>query len=230
MKNSTPALWAYIFSIILVLFAEVFNCDLLLTLTKPIIIPAIFTYYFQTKKRPLNYGLFLILGLNFVTDMIFLIHFENEIYHAIYLKSISYIIFIYLILKDMQISKIKLSHFIYSFFILIGFFTLFYFMLDLLSTSNKILTFLFTFYGIILVLLSTIVGFNFMVLKNLKNTFAVIMCGCFIISDFCFAVHYKFNELPIFHYFNLAMQFLSYYYIIRYINTNNSVQNSFATY
>ena len=51
MKDSRPSLILFIVAGTLALVAKIFNLELLMIIAKPMVIPAIFYYYLQTKTR-----------------------------------------------------------------------------------------------------------------------------------------------------------------------------------
>lgn len=220
MKISTITLWVYAVSVVLVLIAYIFDNELLKILFKPILIPSIFYYYYLIKKtEAVNKVLITALMLNFITDMVFLIELDYEIYYAIFLLFLNNLIFIYLSIDQLKTIKYNFKSVLYAFLILIFFIAILGLISELIFTTNILLNIFYTVYGFVLVILSTIIGYNYFNEKSLKNLFGLIMCGCFIFSDSFFAISIKFPEFKLFEFINIFFQSISYYYIVRYANS-----------
>ena len=67
MKDRNPSLILYIAATILVLVAKVFDDEVLMLITKPMVVPAIYYYYLQTKTRDVNVVFSVAVWLFFIT-------------------------------------------------------------------------------------------------------------------------------------------------------------------
>ena len=217
MKPSTPALIAYLISSFLAVLGIVSDNDFLVLLMKPVIVPAIFFYYMQTRRTKVNW-LFLIAMLSsFIADMIILFQLENGDIPIILLNLLMYLIFFYFAIKDMPYRNLTVFNFFYFILIVCCFLSILYFVLDLMTGLDSFLHYLLIVYGILLSLLSSVIVFNHIKLLYLKTFYAVIMCICFVTSDIFFAVYNFYLKMEVFTIFNLTVQFASYYYMVKYI-------------
>ena len=83
----------------------------------------------------------------------------------------------------------------------------------------------FVFYGILLSSLSALICYNHLNRPTLRSYYALLMCICFIISDVFFAIYNFYLKIEIFISLNVTGQFVSYYYMVRYIGTPNDLIN-----
>ena len=86
---------------------------------------------------------------------------------------------------------------------------------------NNHITFL--AYGILLIIIATISIFNYLVNPNINSLNLFSMSLCFLISDlfYCFD-KFVFSSF-LFDIFNLATQFLSYFFMVKFFNTRDSL-------
>lgn len=217
MKPSTPALIAYLIASFFAVVGIVAKNEFLVLLMKPVIVPAIFFYYLQTKKTKVNW-LFLIAMLSsFIADMIILFQLENGDIPIVLLNLFMYLIFFYFAIKDLPYKNLTVFSFFYFILIVCCFLGIVYFVLDLMTGLDSFLHYLFAVYGVLLSLLSSVIVFNHIKLLRLKTFYAVIMCICFVTSDIFFAVSNFYLQMDVFVIFNLTVQFASYYYMVKYI-------------
>lgn len=219
MRDSIPALILYIVAVIIALLGIVFDNENILLFSKPVIVPAIIFYYVQTTKIKINW--FFIIGLlcNFFDDIISLLNFGNTIYFIITFNFINFLILLYFRIKDVELNYISSKRKIYIIMAtLINSFILF-FVLNLINIENETLNFVLYIYGFILWALVSISAFHFYSSYSLRNTFAAIMSGCFIVSNVSYAVYNFYVNIEIFKILNLIMQSASYFYMVKYFTS-----------
>lgn len=217
MKTNNPSLFLYLFASVFAVFGIVIGNDLITLLMKPMIIPAILYYYFQTKRGKINWLFLIILLSNFISDMLVLFELPDGNIQIALLNMFSYLIFIYFTTKNVSLKNIPNISFFYFILIVIGCITILYVVLGLMSGLDDFSNNLYIIYGIILSALASIIGFNHLNQQSEKTFYALIMCICFIISDVFFAVYNFYLNLEIFIVLNVTIQFVSYYYMVRYI-------------
>ena len=222
MKTVSPSLILYLTASFFAVLAIIVNNDLLLLIMKPVIIPAIFYYYLQSRKEKINFIFLLILFCNFISDMIVLFELPEGDFAITLLNMCSYLMFIYFNIKDILIQNTSRLKFVYFLLITLGCFSILYVVINTMSDLDNSSLNLYIVYGVILCVLSSIIGLNHLNQPSEKTFYALVMCICFIISDVFFAVYNFYLSMQIFIILNVTAQFVSYYYMVKYV-TNNSL-------
>jgi len=217
MKISKIALQLYLFSSILTVMAVFFDWKLVEFIVKPIIIPAIFYYYTQVNKNKFSVVLAILLVLNFASDMVAVFDYENKGEIVIALNLIANLILIYFFISDFFSLKNfdkrnlpQLSIFLVSFLIIT------YIFLTLISGLNIVKLFYYIVYGVVLSLMATVTIQNFITSNSLKSFYAMLVSIAFIFTDTFYVIYNFYLPMKIFLLFNLAIQFGSYFYLVKY--------------
>ncbi|WP_309608924.1 hypothetical protein [Flavobacterium sp.] len=219
MRDSIPALILYTIAVIIAVLGIVLDNEILLLFSKPVIVPAIFFYYVQTTKISINWFFTIGLFCHFLDDIISLLNFGNTIYFVIIFNAVNFLILLYFRIKDIEPNFINSKRKIYILMAtLINSFILF-FVLNLINIENETLNFSLYIYGFILWALASLSAFHFYSSNSLRNTFAALMCGCFIISNVSYAVYNFYINIEIFKILNLIMQSASYFYMVKYFTS-----------
>ena len=219
MKDSIPALILYIIAIIIAVLGIVLNNEILLLFSKPVIVPAIFFYYLQTRKVAVSWLFTAGLLANFLDDIISLLNFENTIYFIISFNAINFLILLYFRIKDIEPNFVSHKRKIYIVMATLTNSFILFFVLNLINIENETLNFIIYIYGFILWALVSLSAFHFYSSYSLRNTFAAIMCGCFILSNVAYAVYNFYINIEIFTVLNLIMQSASYFYMVKYFTS-----------
>lgn len=216
MKPSSPAFFVYLFASFFAVIGIVIKNDLLVLLMKPIIVPSIFFYYIQIKKRKIDWLFLIALLLSFIADMIILFELEDGDIPIALLNMGMYLVFLYFSIKEMPYRRLSVFNFPSFLLIVIGFLIVSFIILDMMTGLDSFMHSLFLIYGIILSLLASIIVFNHMKFLNIKTFYALIMCMCFVTSDVFFAIYNFYLKMEVFTIFNVSAQFASYYYMVKY--------------
>jgi hypothetical protein len=220
MKNSRPSLILFTIAALLVMVAKIFELDQMMLIVKPIVGPAIYFYYLQTrKKRKTNLLFSTAIWSFFVADMVIILYPTRGITAIMVCCMISYLILIKFAIEDCKKIKINSFNLVMTSLSLL---LLSYVVYSLLVMSmDKIVgNFpLYLLYGIILVGLGIISVINY--LSNTRTTFSYfcIMALCMIASDFFFCIHSYIVKMPLIDHINLFAQFVSYYFMVKYFNS-----------
>ena len=223
MKDSKPSLYLFFIASILVILARIFDFEKVDWLLKPTIIPAILYYYLQTKTSKTNYLLLLVFLFFFIGDMIILMFPNGKLDWVLLSFAFGYVLLLYTVIKDFRFVKFKKIIILYT--LIIAFFLLLLLneILDLPVEEiiNNHITFL--VYGILLIIIATISIFNYLVNPNINSLNLFSMSLCFLISDlfYCFD-KFVFSSF-LFDIFNLATQFLSYFFMVKFFTTRSSL-------
>lgn len=223
MRDSRPSLILFAVAAILVVIAKIFEFDQLIWVVKPIVVPALYYYYLQTKRKPRISLLFSIaIWLFFVADMIMILYPNKGIIAIMYCCLVSYLILIKFAIDDCK--RIKFSAFNIMIIILL-LFLLSYIVYSILTLSmgNIVEGFpLFLLYGIVLIALGVIAVTNYLSNGNVAFLYYCLMAICMIISDFFYCIHKYVFEMPLIDHTNLFVQFVSYFFMVKYFNARKS--------
>ncbi len=225
MKSSaSPALVLFFIASCLSIVGVFFKIDSLVLVMKPVIVPSICYYYLQKEEFKVNWLFFLAIFCSFISDMIVLFKLPEGDFSIAIFNILLYLIWIYFLLKDMGVKMVNPKFIFYFVFIVLSFFSITYTVLGLMSSLDDFMINVYMVYGCVLSVLSSIAVFNHFLKLTEKTFYGLIMCFCFIISDVFFAIYNFYLKMEVFVIFNLAAQFISYYYMVKYI-TFNKVNN-----
>jgi hypothetical protein len=217
MKTRQVALALYIITCVLTVVGTIFDNDILVMLTKPAVIPAIFFYYLSIKKRqPVDNFFVWLLVLNFIGDTIALLKIEDETKFIMIPFFLSYVI-----LLKFAISDVRKMHFsIYGLLFAIGIFSflmyILYELIELFRDTNNDLVIPVIIYGIVLGIFAAIAVYCFYA-RNSTFTFYLLMTALLsIVSDVFYIMFSLIFHFPSFNYFELTIQLFSYFFIIKY--------------
>ncbi len=223
MKVNYPSLILYVLATIFAIVGVSFNCEAFELIAKPMIVPAIYFFYVQLCKGEVNLLFTIAVFFSFTADMLVLINLPNSTLPIAFFNICMYLIFTYFILNDIGIKNFTNKKSIP----LLGFSVFFLFVLsvvlDLMKDIDQLEFNVFVFYGIILSVLSALICYNHLNKSTLRSYYALLMCICFIVSDVFFAIYNFYLKIEIFISLNVAGQFISYYYMVKYITSANDL-------
>lgn len=223
MKDSRPSIILFIIAGTLALVAKIFNYEDLMIATKPMVIPAIFYYYLQTKTRRTNLLFSLALWLFFISDMVMVLFPMTGMFWIMITSMTSYLIMIRFALSDRAALKFSAFNvvFITLLLILLG-----YFVFTILSLNIEGIVShygMYLAYGIVLILLATVAAANYLSDNSTIYLHLSCMALCMVISDLFFCIYRFMIDLPIIDYINLFSQFMSYFFMVKYFNARKKV-------
>ena len=209
---------------VLAIVAKILDFEDLMIATKPMVVPAIFYYYLQTKTRRINLMFCIALWLFFVSDMIMVLFPFTGMRWIMITSMASYIIMIGFALTDR--ASIKFSPFNIVFItlllLLLGYFTFTILSLNIESIVSNYGMYL--VYGIVLTTLAAVSAANY--LSDNSTVFLHLSCMalCMVVSDLFFCIYRFMIKLPVIDYINLFSQFMSYFFMVKYFNTRKKVR------
>jgi hypothetical protein len=223
MKDSLPSLILYIVAGALAIIGKATGSEMLLLVTKPMVVPAIFYYYLQTKSRNVN-ALFLVgLWAFFIADMIMILMPRTGILYIMACGMVSYLVMVYFALKDCK--PIRIGSFNILFFgvttLLLG-----YVILEIVNLDVPIILNNYAFhvaYGAILLLLVAVSTFNYLTNNTTAFLYLCAMALCMMVSDLFYCIDKFVYKMPVIDNINLLSQFMSYFFMVRYFNTRRAV-------
>lgn len=216
MKTKTIAYYLYFIACVTALFAIIIDSELLLLVSKPMIIPAVYFYYL-TKAKKVDFLFTLVILLNFIGDTIILLKIKDPLFVMVpyYL---SYLILIWFIVVDILKTKgINMTNILLSLLVLIGHAFMLYLVLDLQTMDGKKFILPFSIYGVTLSLMVTLSVYNYLSDKSISGFYMLIACGCCLVSDVFYVLYNEHFHIPILSYINSAMQFFTYIFLVKYM-------------
>lgn len=220
-----PALFVYFVSSILAIIGFVSRNESLLLIAKPIIVPAIFYYYLQRTRFKLDWLFTIAILSSFISDMFVLFKYEDEHIPIAFLNMFVYLIFLYFLLKDVVFNQEYLKRSLYFVAITAGFLIILYIMLDLIKDVDTFSSHLYVVYGLVLTVLATLSVYTYIFDQNIRSFYALLMCICFITTDIFYTIFNFYLQMQVFIVVNLIAQFVSYYYMVRYITAKKIKKN-----
>ena len=228
MKDRNPSLILYIAATILVLVAKVFDDEVLMLITKPMVVPAIYYYYLQTKTRDVNVVFSVAVWLFFIADMITLLYGPGGILYVMGCGIASYLLLSYFAMTDAVVPRLSVVNaaFLVALTAVLG-----YWLYTILSMNIETINAHYTFYlayGIVLVLLVAVSAFNFLSRSTPVYLNLCLMSLCMLISDLFYSINKFVIEIALLDHLNLFAQFVSYYFMVRYfVDRRSSVSETF---
>jgi len=223
MKDSTPSLILFIVAGSFALLAKIFNLEDLMIATKPMVIPAIFYYYVQTKTRRANWLFTTALWLFFVSDMVMILFPYSGMPWIMVTSMTSYLIMIKFAVSDRTTLKFSAFNVV---FITLLLFLLGYFVFTILNLNEEGIVSnyaMYLAYGIVLTTLAVVSAANY--LSDNSTVFLHLSCMalCMVVSDLFFCIYRFMIKLPIIDDINLFSQFMSYFFMVKYFNSRKKV-------
>ncbi|NMH29135.1 lysoplasmalogenase family protein [Flavobacterium silvaticum] len=216
MRARKPALWLYFSACILTVLAGFLNDDVLMTIAKPVIIPAILFYYLSAKKEPFNiwYGVFLL--LTFIGDTLVLMHFQNEILVIMLPYVLSYALLLVFMGRDVARLKFRWGGFAMATFVFFLIVAIAYTLISFLDPGRSGLVLPVAGYGVVLGIQCAMAAYHFHGSSS-NMSFYMAMTALFnCVSDIFYVLFTLI--LSVKHYLgvDLALQVFSYYFVIKY--------------
>ncbi|MGX7666160.1 hypothetical protein [Flavobacterium pedocola] len=229
MSKLTPALVLYCVASFIFIFSIVFEMGTLSMLFKPMIVPAIYFYYWQQSNGKVSVIFSVILLMFYCGDMMILIQLDNLFVPLMIMNLIAYVLLFKFLIEDLIALRENRIHSSNLFSIII--FTLF--LLSLLYVGLKLIFdtssenySLITIYGLTLFLLGLQTVFLYILNNSKSNIFLAITVLCFIMSDLFYVLYNYYYDLSIFTYINVVCQVASFYFLVNYILSRKAISQN----
>jgi hypothetical protein len=222
MRDSKPSLILFFVAGALALTAKTFNMDLLMLVTKPMVVPAIYYYYLQTKRRKTSLLFTIALWCFFVADMVMVLFPVTGMLAIMTFCMISYIIMLKFAIDDCNVVKFSLFNIVFLSLLLILLsyilFTILNLNIDDIVSNYSV----YLLYGIILILLVSISAFNYLSDNSAIFLHLCSMALCMLVSDLFFCISRFIVPLPVIDHINMFSQFMSYFFMVKYFNSRKN--------
>ena len=226
MKDSRPSLVLYIAASVLVILGKIFDFEVLMLIVKPMVVPAIYYYYLQTKTTKTNFLFSVVLWSFFVADMIMLLYSKTAIVSIMICGMISYFILILFAIRDRPPLTVNAFNIIFLTLLLSLLSYILFTILNLRIEDIVRNYIVYLVYGISLIGLVLISVFNYLQQSTTAFLHLCSMALCVLISDLFYAINQFVIPLPVIDHINLLAQFLSYFFMVRYFNSRNTLMNT----
>lgn len=219
MAKNNAALYVYIFAGIMFLLSIIFENEEIALVFKPVILPAIFFYYYKEVKGDINNLFVASLFLFFVGDMLYLISLDDFFEIGLMVFLLPYLVVLIFNIRDLLIilkkkdNKKKDITFLFVFVILLG---VLFQVLNNIDIHTKTEFVFYLLFGLELVLMGVIASMCYYNSNNRANILMLITVGLFIMSDLFFIMNKNIYSLMIFQVLNGISQTLSYYFYVKY--------------
>lgn len=223
MKDSRPSLILFIVAGTLALLAKILDMEMLMIVAKPMVIPAIFYYYLQTKTRRTNLLFSLALWLFFVSDMIMVLFPVSGMPWIMITSMASYLILLKFAVSDRANLKFSAFNviFITLLLILLGYilFTILNLNVDGIVTNYV----MYLSYGVVLIMLVAVSAVNYLSDNSAVYLHLSCMATCILVSDLFFCINRFMIQLSVIDDINLFSQFMSYFFMVKYFTARRKV-------
>lgn len=216
MKTSKITLYTYFLCCIIAITADIFKFDGITLFIIPLVIPALFFYYYTETKR-ISILICIFLLSNFIGDFLVLMDFENELYYVIPPFFVSNLIIVIMMIKNIE--KFKFNIFNIFSLTIIGLFltyilSLFLYLFSIEEMSIQIQVAVF---GILIIVLVLLASYNIICEINIANLFLMMCASCVLISDVFYLVYNYQNQLQVLDSIHFSCQLFSCFFFIKYI-------------
>jgi hypothetical protein len=217
MRTRKVALGLYITASFIAVLATMLGNDVLLILSKPVVIPAILFYYLAIKRQqPVSILFLAVLILNFIGDSIVLLELDDQTTIIMIPYFIAYVILLKFAIEDVRKLKFYTSGLLLSAFVFFFLMYIMYALIQLFIDTNRELVIPVIIYGIVLSVFGSVAAYCFYI-KNSTFTFYLLMAALLsIVSDVFYMVFSFIFHFQAFNYFEFAVQMISYFFIVKY--------------
>ncbi len=217
METKKIALFLYIISSFLAIFAIVQKNEALILLTKPAIVPAVYFYYLALNKNyQVNLCFTFILFLNFVGDTIVLLDFKNPVLFVMIPYFLSYLLLLRFAVIDLRKLVFDKMGLLFAIIFFVFMFIITYVIIDVFMVENGKLVIPVIIFAVFLSSYGSVSVYCYYCKRNLVFYYLWIFVMVSILSDVFYIVYHLVFPFPYFNYFEISMQFLSYFLMVRY--------------
>lgn len=222
MKDSRPSFILFVAASVGAFIGKVLNWELLMLLTKPMVVPAIYYYYLQTKTRNTNLLFSIVLFLFFLGDMAMLLDPKFGLLVIMICGMLAHLLLIKLAFEDrMQLKFSFFNLFFLTLLLLLPSYIL-YLLLHLKVDSIDQNYLLFLAYGVVLIFMVGISVINHLSQNETSSLYLAATAICLMISDLLYSIAHFILDLPLLDHINLAAQFMAYFFMVKYFNSRRT--------
>ena len=216
MRTRKPALILYLTACILAMVAAAFHNETFLLLTKPIVIPAIFSYYMSAKTTSKTHPLVSVFFiLSFIGDTTVLLDFHATLYIMVP-YFLSYLILVYFAIDEIRKTPFDKYSAAVGLFIFVFLTVMLAMLVQFFPVEKSGLILPVWIFGIVLFIYASLAGYCFYSTAS-NVAFYMIMSALFcVVSDVFYVLFGLMKLFPDYLFFDLGLQLFSYFFIARY--------------
>ncbi|RTY95102.1 hypothetical protein [Flavobacterium sp. GT3R68] len=216
MKTEKAALFLYLTASLLAVIATMFEYELLILITRPIVVPSILFYYLSIKNSKANPFFVSVLLLNFIGDTIILLDLENSTLIIMVPYFLSYLLMIKFAISDMLKIRFNRKGFIVG-GVIFGFLMyLLYVLIQLFMDTSEELVVPVIVYGFILAGYLCMASYGYYSDSTMTMLFLLLTALSGSLSDIFYVLFTLIFHFPGFYYFEFAIQLVSYFFMVKY--------------
>ena len=215
MKIKTTPFYLFFIASFVTIMGVILKSDLLLLITKPIIIPSIYFYYISCVRKP-NLLFVLFLVSNFIGDSVVMLRLDNFLFTMVP-YFISYLLIIKLVIENISVIEINYKAVGYCTIIFAFLVYILSLLIDLQSENRQTLVVPIIIYGILLAFLAIFSVYNYLTFKTISGLYLLFACACALLSDVFFLLYNLHFHIPVLNLINSITQLLSYFFFAKYM-------------
>lgn len=222
MKDSRPSFILFVIASVGVIIGKILDWELLMLLTKPMVVPAIYYYYLQTKTGKVNLLFSIVLFLFFLGDMAMLLDPKFGLLVIMICGMLAHLLLIKMAFEDrMQLKFSFFNLFFLTLLLLLPSYIL-YLILHLKVDSIDQNYLLFLAYGVVLIFMVGISVINHLSHNDTASLYMAAMAVCLMVSDLLYSIAHFILHMPLLDHINLAVQFMGYFFMVKYFNSRRT--------
>lgn len=194
-----------------------------IAVVKPVIVPAIYYYYFQTKNRPINILFTIALWLFFVADMIEIIDSLRGIYLIMICGLLSYLIMFRFGIKDHIKLVYTTTSVVFTGVVAISLAILCAYVIMNMGPMNTIYFAFFIVYATAIISMLSYAILRIFSNNDYVSRLFLAMVGVMFLSDLLYAFNRYVEFYLTIGIVSFVAQFISYYWMVEYFNRRSTV-------
>ncbi len=216
MRTKKQALVLYFATCLLAVFAVAIESDSLLLVVKPVIIPAIFFYYLSAKLTKTNPFVVIFMVLTFISDTIAMLDIRDSTLLVMVPYFLSYLILLHFAISDVKKTALEPYGIAIGIFMFVLVCAVTVMVVQFFSTEQQRLAVPILIYGAFLAAYAGIATAYFFSTASNMGLYMILSALMCVVSDVFFALYSLIALFPGYHWFNLAVQLFSYFFITKY--------------
>lgn len=224
MESKNAPIYLFIIAGFLALIATIIDSEWLMILSKPMIIPSLFIYYFVSEKKSISFELLAVLLIYFVSDAITLIHIEEADLYVMMLDYIPYVLLLKVVVQDAVRFGFCRKNFGFGIITFAILMVAMCFLLESLVFQYSDFKFPIICYGIILGFYVSVSWYNYSKTNFSVTSSFIFLAAVFgLIADVIFVITNMVFNVKALTYIEFTFQIISYFYIVAYFVNRDKV-------
>lgn len=225
MKTEKAALTLYVTASLLAIIATMFEFELLILITRPIVVPSILFYYLSIKEGKANPLFVSVLLLNFIGDTIILLDLENSTLIIMVPYFLSYLLMIKFAIRDVLKIRFNRNGLVLG-GVVFGFLMyLLCVLVQLFMDVSEELVIPVIVYGVMLAGYLSMATYCYYSKSSMTMLFLLLTALSGSLSDIFYVLFTLIFHFPGFYYFEFAIQLVSYFFMVKYFVLRESRQS-----